>query len=67
MTWLLWLAACAGCLAVGHILGAGWPDLQVRHVLALEENDRLRARCQDCATCNPSFADLPGYDFGDHP
>ncbi len=58
MTWLLWLAACAGCLAVGHILGAGWPDLQVRHVLALEEIERLRQGCAGCPLCSPSLDNL---------
>lgn len=52
MTWLLWLAACAGCLAVGHILGAGWPDLQVRYVLAQEENGRLRTQLGECPYCS---------------
>ncbi len=58
MTWLLWIAACAGCLAVGHILGAGWPDLQVRHVLALEENERLRQARDGCPLCSQSFDNL---------
>lgn len=60
VTWLLWLAACAGCLAIGHILGAGWPDLQVRHILALEEIERLRAQLE----CH-GFDDMPDYELGD--
>lgn len=52
MTWLLWLAACAGCLAIGHILGAGWPDLQVRYVLAQEEIKRMKNERDGCPHCS---------------